>query len=123
MLLFTVLYNNVKVVVVSTKLLKYCFVSVTVHYHQVHRHCWPVSCKSCRRTFTIYDGESVSPIVYDTWDVDSSEISANLNFEYNDALEVVELDYLLDFAIENMESNDKYKRLKYTPSRRRSSRN
>lgn len=29
-----------------------------VDYPQVHRHYWPVACKSCRRTFT---GSSVSP--------------------------------------------------------------
>lgn len=29
-----------------------------VDFPQVHRHYWPVSCKSCRRTFT---GSNVSP--------------------------------------------------------------
>jgi len=79
---------------------------------------------SCRRAFTFYDGESVMAMAFNTWDLESNVYSENLNYEYNDALEVVELDYLMDDAIESMESNVKYKRMKYTPpSRRRPSRN
>lgn len=79
---------------------------------------------SCRRTFTFYDGESVTPTAFNTWDLESNVYEENLNWEYNDALEIVELDYLMDDAIESMESNVKYKRMRYTPpTRRRPSRN
>ena len=53
---------------------------------QEHAPLLRTAIKSCRRSFTIYDGQTVSPMIYNTWDVESSEISANLNFEYNDAL-------------------------------------
>lgn len=73
---------------------------------------------SCRRTYTFYDGDEVTALAYNMWDMESNEISENLNFEHNDKLEIAQLDYLMDYSISNMENDVKYKRMRYTPPRR-----
>jgi hypothetical protein len=66
---------------------------------------------NCHRAFTFSNSDDTFSQVFNPFDLTNDALEANIHYEYNNKLEIVQLDKILDTAIQQLEGSSNFIRI------------